>query len=86
MAMTPTYALAHVFFPNLIKLKGPVTVMSKSVATRGASINFPASVVFSNRAPVPICEGATKPAAALSVMAMTLSTVSNIRYMGVSAP
>jgi hypothetical protein len=28
MAMTPTYALAHVFFPNLIKLKGPVTVMS----------------------------------------------------------
>jgi hypothetical protein len=28
MAMTPTYALAHVFLPNLIKLKGHVTVVS----------------------------------------------------------
>lgn len=28
MAMTPTYALAHVFFPNLIKLKGHATVMT----------------------------------------------------------
>jgi hypothetical protein len=28
MAMTPAYALAHVFFPNLIKLKGHATVMS----------------------------------------------------------
>ena len=26
--MTPAYALAHVFLPNLIKLKGTVTVMS----------------------------------------------------------
>jgi hypothetical protein len=28
MAMTPTYALAHVFIPNLIKLKGAATVIS----------------------------------------------------------
>jgi hypothetical protein len=28
MAMTPTYALAHVFIPNLIKLKGAATVVS----------------------------------------------------------
>jgi hypothetical protein len=28
MAMTPTYALAHVFIPNLIKLKGAGTVIS----------------------------------------------------------
>lgn len=28
MAMTPTYALAHVFLPNLIKLKGHATVIS----------------------------------------------------------
>lgn len=28
MAMTPTYALAHVFIPNLIKLKGAATVLS----------------------------------------------------------
>jgi hypothetical protein len=28
MAMTPAYALAHVFLPNLIKLKGSNTVMS----------------------------------------------------------
>src|SRR5882672_2170117 len=28
MAMTPAYALAHVFLPNLIKLKGHATVMS----------------------------------------------------------
>jgi len=28
MAMTPTYALAHLFLPNLIKLKGHATVMS----------------------------------------------------------
>jgi hypothetical protein len=27
MAMTPAYALAHVFLPNLIKLKGSTTVM-----------------------------------------------------------
>ena len=28
MAMTPAYALAHVFLPNLIKLKGHATVIS----------------------------------------------------------
>ena len=28
MAMTPAYALAHVFIPNLLKLKGHATVMS----------------------------------------------------------
>src|SRR5689334_12263316 len=28
MAMTPTYALAHVFIPNLLKLKGTATVIS----------------------------------------------------------
>ncbi|MGH9886511.1 MAG: hypothetical protein ACREBE_13335, partial [bacterium] len=28
MAMTPAYALAHVFLPNLLKLKGHATVMS----------------------------------------------------------
>lgn len=28
MAMTPTYALAHVFIPNMIKLKGAATVIS----------------------------------------------------------
>jgi hypothetical protein len=28
MAMTPAYALAHVFIPNLIKLKGAATVIS----------------------------------------------------------
>jgi len=28
MAMTPAYALAHVFLPNMIKLKGHSTVMS----------------------------------------------------------
>ena len=28
MATTPTYALAHVFLPNLLKLKGHATVMS----------------------------------------------------------
>jgi hypothetical protein len=28
MAMTPAYALAHVFLPNLLKLKGTATVMS----------------------------------------------------------
>jgi hypothetical protein len=28
MGMTPTYALAHVFLPNLLKLKGHATVMS----------------------------------------------------------
>lgn len=28
MAMTPSYALAHVFIPNLIKLKGAATVIS----------------------------------------------------------
>jgi len=28
MAMTPTYALAHIFIPNLIKLKGAGTVIS----------------------------------------------------------
>jgi hypothetical protein len=28
MAMTPTYALAHVFLPNLLKLKGHATVVS----------------------------------------------------------
>jgi len=28
MAMTPTYALAHVFIPNLIKLKGAATLIS----------------------------------------------------------
>jgi hypothetical protein len=28
MAMTPSYALAHVFLPNLMKLKGHATVMS----------------------------------------------------------
>jgi len=28
MAMTPAYALAHVFLPNLIKLKGHATVVS----------------------------------------------------------
>jgi hypothetical protein len=28
MAMTPSYALAHVFVPNLIKLKGAATVLS----------------------------------------------------------
>src|SRR4051812_45113756 len=28
MAMTPTYALAHVFFPNLLKLKGHATVVT----------------------------------------------------------
>lgn len=28
MAMTPAYTLAHVFFPNMIKLKGAATVMS----------------------------------------------------------
>jgi hypothetical protein len=27
MAMTPTYALAHVFMPNLVKLKGATTVI-----------------------------------------------------------
>lgn len=27
MAMTPTYALAHVFLPNLVKLKGAATVV-----------------------------------------------------------
>ena len=27
MAMTPTYALAHVFLPNLLKLKGAATVV-----------------------------------------------------------
>jgi len=27
MAMTPTYALAHVFLPNMITLKGPATVV-----------------------------------------------------------
>ena len=27
MAMTPTYALAHVFMPNLVKLKGAATVI-----------------------------------------------------------
>jgi len=27
MAMTPAYALAHVFLPNMIKLKGTATVM-----------------------------------------------------------
>ena len=27
MAMTPTYALAHVFLPNLVKLKGATTVV-----------------------------------------------------------
>ena len=26
MAMTPTYALAHVFLPNLVKLKGAATI------------------------------------------------------------
>lgn len=26
--MTPAYALAHVFLPNLVKLKGPATVVS----------------------------------------------------------
>jgi hypothetical protein len=28
MAMTPTYALVHVFIPNLLKLKGPATMVS----------------------------------------------------------
>lgn len=28
MAMTPAYALAHVFLPNMIKLKGQAAVMS----------------------------------------------------------
>jgi hypothetical protein len=28
MAMTPAYALAHVFLPNLLRLKGHATVMS----------------------------------------------------------
>jgi hypothetical protein len=28
MAMTPSYALAHVFLPNLVKLKGGATVVS----------------------------------------------------------
>jgi hypothetical protein len=28
MAMTPAYALAHVFLPNLVKLKGHATVVS----------------------------------------------------------
>lgn len=28
MAMTPAYTLAHVFYPNLVKLKGALTVMS----------------------------------------------------------
>lgn len=28
MAMSPTYALAHVFIPNLLKLKGAATVIS----------------------------------------------------------
>ena len=28
MAMTPAYALAHVFFPNMVKLKGAATVVS----------------------------------------------------------
>jgi hypothetical protein len=27
MAMTPTYALAHVFLPNLVKLKGAATIV-----------------------------------------------------------
>ena len=27
MAMTPTFALAHVFLPNLVKLKGAATVI-----------------------------------------------------------
>jgi hypothetical protein len=28
MAMTPAYALAHVFLPNMLKLKGPAAVVS----------------------------------------------------------